>query len=806
MNILLAVVVLLLMQAAASKTAAADSTAASANAKCKIRGVVTDAATGETVPGVSVLLKGRHGGTMTDEEGAFVIKNLPPGNYGLQLSHVGYKVKLVSDLALSDGNDIDVTVRMDATVKSLKGITVTPGRFTIMGTEPAAVQTLTRGDIESMPQLGEDVYRAVTRLPGVSSSDFSARFTVRGGEHEEVLVTLDGLELYEPFHLKDIEGGVFSIIDVDAVESIDLMTGGYSAAYGNRMSGVYNITTKKPPVDQRRYSVGLSFLNARFLTEGTFANNRGSWLLSARRGYLDLVLGIMGEADNFRPTYYDVLSKVQYQLSGNHILSANFLYADDNTEIVDDEGIYAQDTIRTTYGNRYGWMTLRSQLYPWLFVRTLLSTGAVKHDRYGFDHSDWYYEETGDVLQRLATDKKSFSYLGFKQDWEVEVSDHYLLSLGYEAKQLNAEYDYVSANRLVFYDVPGDSIYFVTETNRQLTEPDGNTYAAYLSNRVRPLKPLTLELGVRYDQATYTDDELVSPRLSALVDLTERTALRAAWGRYYQSEGIHEMSVQDGEDVFYPATLAEHRVVALEHHFRSGLQGRLEAYCKKYSDLHPQYRNYLQGIEAFPELESDRMIVYRDGSIAKGIELFFKKDTGGKFTWWASYAYARVTDQISSYSYFNWALEEDDVVQPDHDVPGVNDQRHTIYLDMNYKPNNKWQWNLAWQYHSGWPYTEKVYSVDTRDGVVLGWFGPGELNGRNYEDFSRVDLRVNRYFNIGHGRVTAFLEIINLLNQKNVRCYEYDAVWSGGEWRTVRDPEYGFGLLPSIGIAWRMDM
>jgi len=125
---------------------------------------------------------------------------------------------------------------------------------------------------------------------------------------------------------------------------------------------------------------------------------------------------------------------------------------------------------------------------------------------------------------------------------------------------------------------------------------------------------------------------------------------------------------------------------------------------------------------------------------------------------------------------------------------------------MNYKPNHKWQLNVAWQFHTGLPFTEETFRIDNRDGVDIGWFGPGILHGERHKKYSRVDLRYNRYFNIGCGRVTMFVEIINLFNQKNVRNYEYDHIWTNGRWRMERDPQYWFGILPSIGISWRMDM
>jgi len=163
------------------------------------------------------------------------------------------------------------------------------------------------------------------------------------------LVTLDGLQLYEPFHLKEFKGGLFSAVDASAIESIELMTGGFTAQYGDRASGVFNITSHHPPTGQRRVSAAISFMNARFMTEGTYADNRGSWMVSGRRGYLDVLLKIAGEGENLRPTYYDFLGKTQYQLSESQVLSAHVFHAGDRFKIIEDEDGDA-DTIITMSG------------------------------------------------------------------------------------------------------------------------------------------------------------------------------------------------------------------------------------------------------------------------------------------------------------------------------------------------------------------------------------------------------------------------------------------------------------------------
>jgi len=118
----------------------------------------------------------------------------------------------------------------------LSEVIVTPGHFSMMQKETTIRQTLKREDIRSFPQLGEDIYRAVTRLPGLAGNDYSSKFSVRGGENEEVLVLLDGMKLYEPFHLKDF-GGSVSVIDVEAIGGIDMITDAFTADYGDRLSG-----------------------------------------------------------------------------------------------------------------------------------------------------------------------------------------------------------------------------------------------------------------------------------------------------------------------------------------------------------------------------------------------------------------------------------------------------------------------------------------------------------------------------------------------------------------------------------------
>jgi outer membrane receptor protein involved in Fe transport len=762
----------------------------------QIKGVIFDAESNEPIPGVSVLVVNEYAGTYSDEEGRFSLSKLSPGTHSLQISSIGYEAVRLDSVIVGDSRPVELSVKLIPQAIPLKSITVTPGRFSIMGEEAVAKQTLTQQQIRTMPQLANDFFRAVSRLPGTSSNDFSTRFTVRGGEYEEVLVMLDGLQIYEPFHLKDIDGGAISVIDVAAVESIDLMTGGFPARYGDKMSGAFEIKSRQVPPDQNRFSAGISLINTHVFAEGKFDNNRGSWLFSARRGYIDYVLKLAGADDNIKPTYYDLFGKVQYQLSKKHSLSADILHAHDDMKVIgEDED--TGDTLITDYGNSYAWMILWSEFHPRLFAQTVVSVGKVEHNRYGRDVGVF-----GEFLtDATASDYEDFKFVRLKTDWEYEHSDLLVFKFGSDIQSRKAIYDYINRDYLYDYINTPDSSYIeftgIDSIFTQL-EKSGVRFGSYLAGRFRVTEPLVVEIGLRYDHTSYSGDDDFSPRLNLAYNINDKTTLCAGWGYYYQSEGIHEIMVGDGEVDFYPSQRAELLVAGIEHEFDSGIRFRVEAYDRLYTNLRPAYRNSFDDIEAFPELENDRTVIFRKNGSSRGIEFYLKKDTGGEFSWWSSYAYAKSEEDVD-HIYFP---PEDVSAYFDVTIPTPQDQRHTFYLDLHYRPTTRWQLSTAFQFHSGWPYTDIILaSQNTPEGTVY-WLQADEQWDARFSPYHRLDLRINRHFPMKKGRITAFIEILNIYNQKNVRKYNYHLRRIGDRIDCGRDSENWFGWMPSFGISY----
>jgi hypothetical protein len=772
---------------------------ASSSDKLQISGSVIDADTQKPIVGANIALMNRYGGSIADKNGNFIIINLSEGMYQLRISHIGYENKIIDSLYLKDEDIVDLRVELKKKPVSVKGITVTPGLFSIMGNEPAARQILSRKVIETRPQLSEDLFRAVQRLPGMTFNDFSAKFNVRGGEQDEVLISIDGMELYEPFHLKDVDGGVLGITDLAAVEGVDMMTGGYPANFGDRMSGIFNIKSKNPDPDKNRMELGLSLLNARILSEGTFANNKGSWLFSGRRGYMDLVFNIAGTDNELQPRYYDFYGKLQYELSKSNILVASVLHADDKLRyqgIDEDIG----DTVNSSYGNSYFWLTLYSTVGSKLSGRSMGYVGKVNNNRTG-----QLYNLNQGIVETEVDDDRNFNLQGFKSDWEYEVSNNFLVKAGFDYKHMSADYDYSgSVFKYSLYDYGGGPIYQLDgiDSNIVLVDTKGEKLSGYISNRVRLFDPVTAEVGVRYDYASYSGDDILSPRANLVVHFSPVTSLKLGWGDFYQIQRVDEISVQDGETDFYEAERAKHYVAGFEHRFDTGEKFRLQVFYKKYDFLRPTYRNTFGELASFPELEEDRVRVNLNGKVSKGVEVYVKKNTGEKLSWWFSYSYSDVKDDIRSIYYF----DEKVLVNYNREFPFTYDQKHTIYVDLNVRLNLSWQFNVAWQYHTGWPYTNVFIGNRIIGGSRRIFIQSGEPWNEKYPPYKRLDVRLNKKFLMSNGTLTTFVEVINVFNDKNVRNFEYNIRNTNNVISLDEVSENWFGVMPSFGIVYNFNL
>ena len=742
----------------------------------ELRGSLRDVVAGTPLAGARVDLVGTRFATYSRENGEFSFGRVPAGRYELRVLRLGYEplalpVRLPDDLEAGT-----LRLEMRRATLMLSEVIVVPGYFGLLQPSLAAPNALSRDRLETIPQLGEDIYRAVSRLPGVSADDFSAKFNVRGGSGDELFVSLDGLELVEPFHLKDL-GGSFSIVDIQSLGTAALTTGGFSAEYGDRLTGVFTLQTADPRTDRTRTSLGISVMNARATSQGGFGGGRGGWMVSARPGYLDIALKLTDVRDSLRPRYYDLFAKAQYDLGRGGRVALHVLRAQDTFRYqLDDE-----PNIASRYGSDYGWLTWDERFGARLRVTSVASIGALSWRREG-DHVD------GEGMRTTVTDRRTMRRVGLRQDWTMDVSPSLLLKWGVDLKRESAAYDYFG---VMPRRDPVDPDLVVADTTKVITDPRTDRLGVYLAPRVRLHRTLTAETGIRLDRNSHLGESMVDPRLNVTWTPRPGTTLRGAWGRYSQTQPLFALPASDGVDRFDAAEHAEQRVLGVEQTLPGGLAARIEAYDRHTRDARPTYLNAGGDLLIFPEIGWDRVRIDRTGGRDRGLELQASRANAGRADWSISYAIASSKDDVGGRS-ISRSLEE----------------RHAVHADWSIRPaSNAWRLSIGGVWHSGWPYTPTVLQVDTLENsetrfTVRGRYTVGELNSGRLRAYRRIDARWTRYFDTRRGRVSVFGEVYNLLDNTNAR----------GQWKQLRVRGRGvlvetgeitqWPRLPLAGLSW----
>ncbi len=650
----------------------------------------------------------------------------------------------------------------------LAEVVVTPSRFGVADAASGSAASLTAAELEVLPQVGDDLYRSIARLPGLASDDVSAQFWVRGAPHAELRARLDGVDLIEPFHLKDVSGAL-SIVDPATIRRLDLMTGGFTTEYGDRLAAVLTMETKSPARALTALNLSLTGLGAR--SEGVFASTRGRWLVSGRRGYPDVALRVAGRDDEVSPRYYDLAGKIEFDLTPKHTVSLHALHAGDGFRYRRTN----DPTLSSSYASDTVWARWRGEPAEGVRGEAVLSWTRL----------DWHRDGSGrlDGFPFSLRDDRQLEVFALRQDWTAQLSEHALLRGGFEAKDNAARYDYALLHQRTAASAGAQVV--VTETQNARLRPGGTSAGAYFSGRFQPFTPLVIEPGLRFDRQERTRDAEWSPRLNAALNLG-RATVRAAWGRYTQAQGLHELRVADGERAFGRAEHSEHRVLGVEQPLGKTLSFRAEAYERITSRLRSRWENIDNAYDLFPEAQSDRVRLDPDRGRARGMELLLASRGASALRWHVSYALAKTEERIAG----RW-------------IPRARDQRHAFYADATYTLGAKWELSAAWHFHSGWPTTDVVYSLaPLTNGRRLLVSANGPLYGERLPDYHRLDLRATRRFKLRHGEVRAFLDVFNTYNRTNLLGYDHNVAVSGAQATSTRKPREQLPLLPSVGASW----
>jgi len=636
----------------------------------------------------------------------------------------------------------------------LKKIVVTPGRFTIYD-GAAARLSLSKQEIERFPLIDNDVMRAGHIFPGVISSDYSARFSIRGGEKDDISVRLDGMELYNPYHLHDF-GGAVSLVGLGLIQRAELLMGGFPAEYGEKMSGVFDITTRASNTEKVSANFGLDLINATAIVEGPLSK-KGGWLLSARRGYVDLILALMDVDEQYKPQYADVYGKLTYQMTDADTLTFNGLYGWDKNRIrVED----VDNNLDSRYDNSTVWSKWQHAFSTSSWTDVFVFAGTSRQER-----------TTG----KADFDNRDFRFFGTKAEFTSNAFDKHTFRSGIAWRWLAAQYQYNVQERQA-----GINVYKPILAD---VDNSGNEIKAFVQDEWQLHPKVALNVGGRYVVQGYREAGIrsyeIGPRVALALQPAENLVLRSAWGIYHQPIHLIGLPVEDGVKTVGRAEQAVHYIFGVEYTPADNFLVRAEGYYNTFTNLAGRLREFGRQNQIFASPESGN---------AKGVDVFVTHALSHRLTWTVGYAYGIAEEDAGTATIFR-----------------QYDRRHSLALSSSHQLSPTWHLYLSWRFHTGEPKTPLTHrEVLLAEGILACERQFGDTHSERLPAYHSLDFRITKRSPYRRWEMTWYFQILNLYNHTNVDQYAFSEI-RDEKTRAITaceiEEEPLFPIVPTLGIT-----
>ena len=643
----------------------------------------------------------------------------------------------------------------DAAPVELEKIIVTPGRFTIYDGTAARI-SISKKEIERFPLIDNDVMRAGHIFPGVVSSDYSARFSVRGGEKDDISVRLDGMELYNPYHLQDF-GGAVSLIGLELVQNTQLLIGGFPAEYGEKMSGVFDLKTRSPNTEQFSANFGLDLINATATLEGPLSE-KGGWLLSARRGYIDLILALMDVDEDYKPQYADVYGKFTYQVTQADTVTLNGLYGWDKNRIRLDD---IDNNLDSQYDNSTVWAKWQHTFGNARWTDVFVFAGTSSQDR---------------MTGKADVDNRDFRFFGTKAEFTTNLFDRHTFHSGVKWQWVTAQYQYDVQERQA-----GVNIYKPILAD---VDDNGGEFSAFLQDEWQLHPKLALNVGGRYVYQQYRKEGIqryeIGPRVALAIKPTDNLVLRGAWGIYHQPVGLMGIPVEDGIETVGRSEQAVHYVVGAEYTPTNSFLVRVEGYYNTFDNLVGRHREFGRQNQIFAAPQSGD---------AKGFDVFMTHTVSNRLAWTLGYAYGIAEEIAGGTKIFR-----------------QHDRRHAFAISSNYQFAPTWHLYLSWRFHTGEPRTPLTHTeVRLPDGRIACDRQFGETHSARMPAYHSLDFRITKRSSYRRWELSWYFQILNLYNHRNLDQYAFSEVLNEetGAIECVIEEEPLFPIVPTLGVTMR---
>ena len=698
--------------------------------KFTLSGYVKDASNGEELIGASIYLTELKTGSITNEYGFYSIK-INQGTYTVKISYIGYQT-ITKTVNLNKNQKLNVELPVEG--KALEEIVVT-------STKPdenvrniqMSVNKLEMKTIQKIPAFfGEaDVIRSIQLLPGVTTvGEGASGFNVRGGNIDQNLILIDEAPVYNSAHAL----GFFSVFNPDAVKNVKLVKGGIPAEYGGRLSSLLDVRLRDGNSKQFEMNGGVGQLFSRLSLQAPLKKDKSSFIIAARRSYIDLFFPLLGE--NFENTsifFYDLTAKLNYTINKNNKIFLSGYFGRDNI---------ALDVFGFNWGNATATFRWNHLFNDQLFLNTTLFYSnydyrlGVPNDTDGFD---W---------------KANIVNYSFKPEFTYFANANNTINFGGQA--------------ILYQFRPGTATFTSGGQSNVISQDDkfGLETAVYISNEQNIGDKITLQYGLRYSWFNYlgqgtaitfgdapagqrrnpvssqnfdmwesiTQYGNLEPRFSAKYMLNAKSSLKLSYNRMAQY--IHLVSNTTASiplDTWTPSTnniqpqLADQVAVGYFRNF--GKNNDYEFSAETYYKIYQNQIDYIDGADLLLNENLEGDLLTGDGR-AYGLELYLKKNTG-KLNGWISYTLARTERQVNGINNNEW-------------YPTRFDRTHNLYAVAIYKLSKRVEISANFLYASGTPTTFPTNRFEF-EGLVVPHNADDTRNNFRIPASHRLDLSLTLY-------------------------------------------------------------
>ncbi len=701
--------------------------------KSTLSGTITDAESGEAIINAKIYIPAIRQGAVTNTYGFYSL-TVESGKHTIEFRSGGMET-VVKEFDLTA--DIIFNNEMSSEIKSIGEVTISAKKGENVNSARIGQIDLDVEKIKTLPAfMGEvDIIKAIQLLPGVSSvSEGGQGFYVRGGGPDQNLVLLDEGVVYNAAHLF----GFFSVFNVDAIKSVTLIKGGMPANYGGRLSSVLEVHMNEGNNKKFKIKGGLGVISSRLTLEGPLKKDKGSFIVSARRTYIDVIMkAAIPESSPFSGSsyyFYDMNVKLNYKLTEKDKIYLSGYYGKDVFTYGNKTDAFAVDM---PWGN--GIAALRwNHLFSNKLFMNVTSTFSDYQFKFGSAQDEFQF-----ALKSQITDiggKVDFTYFPstrHKVKWGVDYIYHTLNPTSVSAASQDIVFDTGEAQKLYSHE---SAVYVLDEfdLNEKIKLNAGLRYSMY--QHVGPFKRyIKGDISNPDSVINYSKGDLIKfysglePRVSGRWLLSETSSIKAGYSYNYQYVHLTSLSaVSLPTDIWYPSTdkakpqKGWQGSVGYFHNFKDDkYETSVEVYYKGMKNLIEYKEGALPGDNVNDN--TDNILVFGTGQ-AYGIEFFVKK-AYGKLTGWIGYTLAKTDRKFPD-------LNGGDI------FPAKYDRRHDLSIVAGYKLNERWTFGAAFIYATGNTLTLPTSWYVQEQNLLFNY---GARNSTRMAPYHRLDLSATWY-------------------------------------------------------------